>query len=99
VKGRGRHERLDDGSVAEYLMTGSSLPDRWTISNVVLTSAVVVGPVLCYFLAIPFRLVGYAGRSLRCLGYEDPKVHTFRGAPGVVLGPLIVSLSLSLMEI
>ena len=35
-------------------MTGSSLPDRWTISNVVLTLAVVVGLVLCYFLAIPF---------------------------------------------
>uniref|UniRef100_UPI0025C12FA8 AI-2E family transporter n=1 Tax=Bradyrhizobium sp. TaxID=376 RepID=UPI0025C12FA8 len=35
-------------------MTGSSMPDRWTISNIVLTLAVVGGLILCYFLAIPF---------------------------------------------
>jgi hypothetical protein len=54
VKGRGRHERLDDGGVAEYFMTGRSIPDRWTISNIALTLAIVGGLVLCYFLAIPF---------------------------------------------
>jgi predicted PurR-regulated permease PerM len=45
---------LDDGGVSECFMTGSSIPDRWTISNTVLTLAVVVGLILCYFLAIPF---------------------------------------------
>lgn len=35
-------------------MTGSSLPDRWTISNIALTLAVVGGLILCCFLAIPF---------------------------------------------
>ena len=35
-------------------MTESSVPDRRTISNVVLTLAVVGGLILSYFLAIPF---------------------------------------------
>jgi predicted PurR-regulated permease PerM len=35
-------------------MSGSSLPDRRTISNAVLTLAVVGGLILCYFLALPF---------------------------------------------
>jgi predicted PurR-regulated permease PerM len=35
-------------------MTESSVPDRRTISNVVLTLAVVGGLILCYLLAIPF---------------------------------------------
>ncbi len=35
-------------------MTGSSVPHRMTTSNVVLTLAIVVGLVFCYFLAIPF---------------------------------------------
>jgi predicted PurR-regulated permease PerM len=53
-EGRGRNERLDDGGVSECFMTGSSIPDRWTISNVVLTLALIIGLILCYFLAIPF---------------------------------------------
>jgi len=35
-------------------MTESSLSESRTVSNVVLTLAVVLGLVLCYFLAIPF---------------------------------------------
>jgi predicted PurR-regulated permease PerM len=35
-------------------MTGSSVPHRMTTSNIVLTLAIVVGLVFCYFLAIPF---------------------------------------------
>jgi len=35
-------------------MTGSSIPDRRTISNVALALALLAGLILCYFLAIPF---------------------------------------------
>ena len=35
-------------------MTSRSISDLWTISNVILTLAVVGGLILCYFLAIPF---------------------------------------------
>ena len=35
-------------------MKASSIQNRWTIPNVVLTVAVIGGLVLCYFLAIPF---------------------------------------------
>ncbi len=35
-------------------MTGSSISDRWTISNVALTLAVIGGLILCYLLTIPF---------------------------------------------
>jgi predicted PurR-regulated permease PerM len=42
------------GVFPERAMIGGSVPHRWTISNVVLTLAVVVGLILCYFLAIPF---------------------------------------------
>lgn len=42
------------GVFPECSMIESRIPDRRTISNVVLTLAVVVGLILCYFLAIPF---------------------------------------------
>src|SRR3954462_8449234 len=35
-------------------MSRRSLPDRRTISNVIMTLAVIVGLTLCYFLAVPF---------------------------------------------
>ena len=139
-------------------MTENSVPDRRTISNVVLTLAVVGGLILSYFLAIPFLpaivwsvtpLDARFRRSIRSatisaaatvafghfasaailtfwgtivVGLVDNVVypilvgrklmmHTVPsfiaivggvilwGAPGVVLGPLVVSISLSLMEI
>ena len=144
-------------------MTESSVPDRRTISNVVLTLAVVGGLILSYFLAIPFLpaivwsvtlgvlfapLDARLRRSIRSatisaaatvagdfasaailtfwgtivVGLVDNVVypilvgrklmmHTVPsfiaivggvilwGAPGVVLGPLVVSISLSLIEI
>ena len=64
------------GVFPERAMIGGSIPHRWTISNVVLTMAVVVGLILCTFSQYhfcPHRLVGHAGRTLRSSGCEDPQ--------------------------
>jgi predicted PurR-regulated permease PerM len=42
------------GLAPDDAMTSRSVANLWTISNVVLTLAVVGGLILCYFLAIPF---------------------------------------------
>src|SRR5450759_1096721 len=56
MEARGRREHLDGygNVVPECAMRGSSIQNRWTIPNVVLTLGVIGGLILCYFLALPF---------------------------------------------